>query len=337
MNILKSTTASVLCLGVAATGSAMAETLVFSSNVPPSHWANAEMIVPFQECVTERTNGEIDFNFFPGGQIANHTASLEALNKGIAQVGYVVVSALTDKMPLSNISMLPGMGSTVVEMTEANRKVIDGDGPLAQEFRQNNIVPLLINMYPPYQVMSNGAPFATLADLAGKKISVGGGAHTFTVQGIGALAIEMGAGDIYMALQQGTVDGAMLSTASLPPYKLEEQIDSLSSNGTFGSAAAVVSIDAGVWDTLSDGNKTAFLDCGKEGETKIAEWLDAETARLKEALVAQGVDVYDFTPEALVEIDAALTRSREDYIGRLADRGLPAEEAYQDYLTALGR
>lgn len=296
MHLIAPTAVSVLCLGLAAASPALAETLIFSSNVPPAHWANVEMIVPFQECVTERSNGEIEFNFFPGGQIANHTASLEALNKGLAQVGYVVVSALTDKLPLNNISMLPGMGGTVVEMTAASRKVIDSDGPFAQELRQNNIVPLIINMYPPYQVMSNGDAFTTLAALSGKKISVGGGAHTFTVQAFGGLPIEMGAGDIYMALQQGTVDGAMLSTASVPPYKLEEQITSLSANGTFGSASAIVSIDAGVWERLSDASKTAFRDCGLEGEEKIARWLDEETARLKADLAAQGVNVYDFTP-----------------------------------------
>ena len=152
---------------------------------------------------------------------------------------------------------------------------------------------------------------------------------------LGASAIEMATGDLYLALQQGTLDGTMLSTTSVEAYKLQEVIKSISANGNFGNAAGIWSIDSDVWKGLTDAQRTAFSDCGKKVEKDLAVWADQYVLDTQARLKKAGINVYDFTPEALAEINVKLEATRQDYIKRLEDRGFPAAKAYQEYLAVL--
>jgi TRAP-type C4-dicarboxylate transport system substrate-binding protein len=314
---------------------ALAEKLVVTTNLPPTHWASTQGGIPFMKCVTDSTKGEVEFDYYDSGKLANFFESLNAVNNGIAQVSYIVVSAQSDKLPLTGITLLPGLGVSTVDSTVATRKVLDGDGPIAKEYLGNNIVPLMINVFPAYQMMSTGKPFDTLAAMQGRRISSGGGSLLVTLSTLGATAIESSSGDLYLALQQGTMDGTMLSTASIKPYSLQEVVKSVSGNGNFGIAAGVWSIDSSIWAGLPEAHKDAFRTCGLKVELELAAFADKMVAEVQTELKGQGIDVFDYTPEALKEIDVKLEAARQDYIGRLKARGLDSEKAYADYVGAL--
>jgi TRAP-type C4-dicarboxylate transport system substrate-binding protein len=314
---------------------AQAEKLVVTTNLAPAHWGSAQGGVPFMECVTAATNGEIEFDYFDSGKLASFFESLNAVNDGLAQISYIVVSAQSDKLPLTGITMLPGLGKNTVEATGATREIIEGDSVIAQEYASNRIVPLMINIFPAYQMLSAGEPFDSLQDLQGTKISSGGGSLLVTLNAVGASAIEMSSADLYLALQQGTIDGTMLSTTSVRPYKLEEVIEAISANGNFGTATGIWSIDSGVWEGLPEPHQTAFRDCGLKVEKDLAVFADQLVLDTQAYLREQGVSVYEFPAEELEKIDARLETARQDYVARLDERGMPATQAYEEYLAVL--
>lgn len=317
------------------TTAANAEKLVVTTNLPPTHWAATQGGLPFMECVKTATNGEVDFDYFDSGKLANFFQSLAAVNDGLAQVSYIVVSAQSDKLPLTGITMLPGLGKSTVEITQASRAALDGDTEIAKEYASNRIVPLMINIFPAYQMLSVNEPFETLDSMQGKKISSGGGSLMVTLSTIGASAVEMATADLYLALQQGTLDGTMLSTTSVEPYKLEEVIKAISANGNFGTASGIWSIDAGVWETLPDAHKTAFSECGKKVEMELAAWADQYVLDTQAKLAAQGITVHAFSADELAKIEVSLEAARQDYVKRLTDRGIPADKGYEEYVALL--
>lgn len=95
------------------------------------------------------------------------------MNNGLAQISYLVISALSGKMPITGITILPGLGNNVVEMTKATRKVIDADGPFKKEFADNKVHPLLINMFPPYQMILKSGRDRGTQGLSGQEDSFG--------------------------------------------------------------------------------------------------------------------------------------------------------------------
>ncbi|WP_449415838.1 TRAP transporter substrate-binding protein [Ochrobactrum teleogrylli] len=310
---------------------ALAEKLIVTTNVPTTHWSSVQGAEPFMACLTERTGGGIEFEYYHSGQLASFFQSLDAVNSGLAQISYIVLSAQSDKLPLTGLTMLPGMGETVTEITKAMRAELDSDSLMAQEYKNNNIIPLLINVFPPYQMVSRTKPLDTAETLRNKRISSGGGPLLVTLSSVGATAIEMPASDMYMAMQQGTVDGSLLSLSSIKPYSLQEVLGSASSNGRFGVASGIWSIDIGVWKKLSEDQRTALRDCGLKVETEIAAWADNWMHEIKSELEAQNIKVFEYSEEELAKLDKKLERARADYIGRLSGRGLPAQEAFDAY------
>ncbi len=313
------------------------EKLIITTNVPPQHWASTQGAEPFMACVKKASNGDIDFNYFPGGQLQNFNNSLEVVNSGLAQISYLVISALSGKMPITGVTMLPALGNNVVEMTKATRKVIDADGPYKKEFADNKVRPLLINVFPPYQMILKSGQIESPKDFQGKKILSGGSTMSFAIKSLGSSPVEIPVADMYMAVQQGTVDGVILALASVKPYKLEEVAKSMTNNAHLGSAAGIWAIDQGVWNKLSASNQKALNDCGLQTEENIAKWADEFTVRLQTELTASGVKFYTLSPDAKAAFGKNLQAASDDYIARLSSRGLPAKAALDMYVKALGK
>jgi len=108
---LACSTVGVLSAALAATG-AYAETLIVSNGLSPTHVVSTHGFDPWMACVKEGTNNEVDFNYFPSGQLAPVKGSIDALNSGLAQVAFVSPSNETSKLPIGGVAMLPGMGDT---------------------------------------------------------------------------------------------------------------------------------------------------------------------------------------------------------------------------------
>lgn len=332
-SILATSATMLACLAAPA----VAEKLIVSTNLAPHHWGTTMGAEPFMACVTERTEGEITFDYFHSGQLASFFESLNAVNDGLAQMALIVLPAQTDKLPLTGISQLAGLGTTTVQSTRATRAVLEEEGPIRDEYLANDIVPLLINVYPSYQMLSRRGPIDSLSAMQNIPISSGGGALLVTLAELGAAPVESATGDVYLSMQQGTVDATMLSTVSIMPYNLHEVIKSVSSNGNFGIATGIWSIDKGIWDGLTESQRSALRGCGLETEEALAAWVDELVSKTLEDLSGMGIEVYAFPQEELEKIDVHLAAARENYVARLASRGLPAEDAYQDYLQALDR
>lgn len=314
-----------------------AEKLIITTNVPPQHWASTQGAEPFMACVKKATNGGIEFNYFPGGQLQNFNNSLDVVNTGLAQISYLVISALSGKMPINGIPLLPAMGSNVVEMTKAHRKVIDAEGPFKKEFADNKVRPLFINTFPAYQMILKSGPIEAPKDFQGKKILSGGSTMSFAIKSLGSSPVEIPVADMYMAVQQGTVDGVVLALASVKPYKLEEVAKSMTSNAHLGSAAGIWAMDLATWNKLSAPNQKAMNDCGLQTEENIAKWVDDFTQKLQADLSGSGVKFYTLSEDAKVAFGKTLAGAADDYVARLASRGAPAKAALDMYLKALGR
>lgn len=329
-----SSTVLVATLAALATASAHAETLVVSNALPPSHVVSTQGFEPWMACVQEATDNEIDFDYFPSGQIAPVGNSIDSLNSGLAQVAFVSPTNEASKLPINGIPLLPGLGETAAELTNNFREVVDSNGPFADELARNNIRPLIVNSLPAYNVMSTGERIDTIDKFDGSKIRVAGGAMIFTVQGLGGVPVEMSAGDMYVALQRGTVDSTLLSYASVKAYGLQDLIESMSNNASFGTSAQMIAIGTDAWDSLSPPHQAALSDCGQKVEMGLAAHLDAEQEQLMEEFATMGIDIFEIPDKDMVAINESLNDVVQSYLKRLEDRGLPGEEAINQYTGA---
>ncbi|WP_449415830.1 TRAP transporter substrate-binding protein [Ochrobactrum teleogrylli] len=314
---------------------AQAGTVIFAHGYAPSHSLVTEWMEPWMECVKRETNGSVEFNYFPSGQIATVPTALGALNDGLVDVSVVAVGSNSDRFPLNGVTMLPGMGDTAHQMVQAYRGMLDAGSPLIREFHDSRIFPLSVNMTPVYQIMWRGKRVDTLDAMSGKLVRSLEGAMSFAVGAIGAAPVEMPPADIYIALERGSIDGVLLAPLSVPPYHLNEVLGSISKNASFGSSAAVLTISEKARQTLSEQENEAMDRCGKTIEIEFAKFFDRQNDELLAKFAEKGIDVYEFSPQVRDEMNERLKRVPNEFITRVSGLGRPAQETYDDYIQEL--
>lgn len=315
---------------------AAAEKLTFAHGFQDNHFWSSQIIKPWMACVQGRA-ADMEFDYYPGGQVVKYADSLNAMNTGLTQISTISIGYVSSEMPLNGISMLPDMGDSSVQMASAYRKMLDDKTPFFEEFTQNKVYPLIANLFPVYQLVLRSEPLKSIEDLQGKKIRSSGGALTLTVSSLDAAPVEMASSEVYVAMQNRTVDGALAALSSVKPYNLQELAKSFSTNGKFGSFATLLAIDLNTLESLPDVTQTAFKECGLEVERAVAVYLDDENETLKSEFESLGMIGFAFSDEDVAKMVAKLKPVTTDYLGRLTARGMPAQEVYNQYVSALGR
>ena len=141
---------------------------------------------------------------------------------------------------------------------------------------------------------NNKQQMRAAADFDGMKIRGYGRLAAEGLRALGASPVVMSPGEMYLAIQRGTIDGAITGVTSLKSRKIWEVVKySTITGATFGVMA--VNISQTKWDALSEAHQVALLQAGQE----VFEWSVAVSAeRDKEAfefLIDQGVDTYRLT------------------------------------------
>ena len=168
-------TSRFLALGALATAgsvlalSAGAQSISMSvvTGSPPGHIISDGGVEPWMACVTDALGDEIEFNYFPAGQLVALRELQSGLENGIANAVPIPVGYASDRLPLNNVSMLPGLGTSAQQIIGSYSRLIREDEAIAAEFAEINAVPIWAMGFPPYQIISTGPAMRTLADFTG--------------------------------------------------------------------------------------------------------------------------------------------------------------------------
>ncbi|WP_123631149.1 TRAP transporter substrate-binding protein DctP [Salinisphaera orenii] len=318
-----------------ASSAPLAASLMFADSFPPSNTLSSEGTVYWMDRVEAHTDGGVDFRYFPNEQLAKEGEILQKINDGVVQAGYIGIGYVSDEMPLNGATMLPGEVDDVVEASQAYWSALQADTPLRQEFLDNGVVPVFAVLLPPYQLLLNRPPVEDMAGLEGLKLRSSGSLN-MVVETVRANPVSMAAPDTYLAIQRGTLDGALFPVTSIAPYKLQEVSKSLSRNAAFGSFGITVAMDRDVYEGLSEAQKQAIAKAGDETVAHLSKTLADDVADDLARFEEAGVTVYEL-PEAMQQALAPKYRAAQQrWIERMDDRGLDGQAALEAFESRLG-
>ncbi len=98
-----------------------------ADQLPQGHFLSKYGVKPWMEYVTNATNGEVQFEYYPAEQLGKAKDMLSIVQTGVADAAIVAPAYITDKMPLSAGLELPGLfgtscqGSHAPTRTRSNR------------------------------------------------------------------------------------------------------------------------------------------------------------------------------------------------------------------------
>lgn len=326
-----------LSLGIAASAMADDIELRHASYLPPEHFGTRLIIEPLIERIAEYTEGSVTVQNFPGGQLATAPGTLNAVSSGIANMGLIGVGYVGDSMPMSTIIELPGAFGDLAAGHAAYWQLIE-DHLLEAEFLENDVRPIMLSLLPQTQIVLMGTPeINSLEDMAGLKIRVPHATAAEAIAAMGMVPVEMPISDLYLAMERGTVDGAVVLTASIPSYNLNEIAGSVTTNLAMGSIAFVTAIAESDWQALDPEQQEQLMRAGMETGTASVDTMLSVNGRAEGALEEGGMNLITLNEATLAQIEEALASIQEDWVESVAARNPAAAEiaaAYEALLAA---
>ena len=145
-------------------------TLRVADSFPKGHYLVKLILEPWMDEVKKRTNNAVSFEHYPAQQLGKAADMLKLTQTGVADIGYVAPAYVSDKMPVSEVAMLPGAFEHSCQGTLAYWKLARSGVIAEQDYASNNIRLLLAVSLPQYRIFTVKHPVKDAADVTGLKL-----------------------------------------------------------------------------------------------------------------------------------------------------------------------
>ncbi|TNE36302.1 MAG: C4-dicarboxylate ABC transporter [Alphaproteobacteria bacterium] len=311
--------------------------LRFAHSFPTSHFIQKQSIEPWMAEVTKRTNGKVTFAHFPAQQLGKAKDMLALTQNGVTDIGYVGVSYVSDKMPLSGVAQLPGSFATSCEGTHAYWTIANKEPIKTQDYANNKVHLLYAFVLEPYQIYTAKKQVTNAGDAAGLKLRSTGGAMDIFTRKIGAIPVRMTATETRESLSRGTLDGLIFPNQSVISYDLVSLLKYGTRGGNFGSFIVTFVINEGVWEKLPADVQSAMTTASENMVSTMCKNIDEGVGNAIAQMQKAGIEYH-----TLSEADRASFAKHSDEVAAewakdLDDRGKPGSEVLKEFRDALSQ
>lgn len=249
-------------------------------------WARA-----FADSVAKRSNGQIKVDVFTNGQLGKNKELLEAIGMGGGTVEIVATGTqdLVGWAPETQVFDLPFLFRDEAhyrkfwtsDVAQGIWRKIEGKG-----FKY-----LGSTLIGTAHMTNNRRSINTPADMVGLKFRVQASkVNVETFKALGATAVPLAFSEVYMALQQGTVDGQDNPTTTIRTMNFWEVQKYVSLTGHM-LRGGFWTMDKKIYDKLSPELQKAVLDAGKDAEDHEWKFVQDDQAKSLQFMKDKGLTI----------------------------------------------
>lgn len=323
-NLLKKVALGVALSGmVAIPATAVADQLHLRiSGENPEVGPDLKMAQRFADNLKEELGDDFDYDLFHTQALGNEEVHLQMIRTGqidVYPMGSDAVS-LDDKWAIFDMPFLFSDRDTVARLL---------DGEIGEELRKsmresNNLEVLALGELGFRQITNNVRPIVTPEDLEDIQIRVPGSrARILSFSAYGAEPISMNMGELYLGLQQGTVDGQENPLTNIESRSFYEVQDYLSMSNHVYSPVTLV-MNGENYDALSEEHQEAIKRAAQEAAEHSRE-VGAEADSELLSYLEQHMEVNEIDLEAFKEASVPIWKEVGEMAGsEFADRVVEA-------------
>ena len=325
-------------LGMMTAASGQEVSLRIGDSFPVGHYIPENMTKVWMDKVTELTDGNVTFEYYPAEQLGKAKDLLSLAQTGVVDIGYVGASYVSDKLPLSSVGELPEAFTESCQGTLAFWEIAKPGGALDKaEFAPNGVRVLMVMVLPPYQFFTSKAEIKGLDSLKGLKTRITGGAKEIATIKMGAVPVQIPAPETRDALSRGTLDAVLFPHSSVLPYDLTPLLKYGTQGVNLGSFVATYVISQERWDALSPEVQAAMEKAGDEATKRGCEAAEKLDKQDKQTIADSGVTFVDLPPEDKKKLETMMSEVGDEWAARLDERGKPGTEILQAFREALSK
>jgi TRAP-type C4-dicarboxylate transport system substrate-binding protein len=303
--------------GAAAAGA----TLRFSTWHPPVGKEVKTVWLPMLEEMKRASAGGLDYTLYAGAALGKGPEHFDIVARGLSDMGYFTATWTPGRFPLTDVLSLAAWVDGKDVAAEIGNAVYRR--ALRAEFAKVKLLELngCIQSF-----IWTRRPVSQMADLSGMKLRSPGGHQTHYIKALGAEPVFMPLGDVYMAMETGTVDGIVTCPPLILGYKLHE-VARHAAVLTLGCVSEGVAMNLNVWNRLSPEQQRTLEQVCSNPYRVTGGLSRSEYPAMLAEIARSGVELTEIPP---AEADGWYRRFQEVtrvWVRELESKGLPARQA----------
>ncbi|NLX61292.1 MAG: TRAP transporter substrate-binding protein [Tissierellia bacterium] len=279
----------------------------------------------FAELVEEKSKGKIKITVYSSGQLGGDREICESVQNG--DIAFVVQNTApqVNFVPELAVFDLPNLFPN----TEVARKVLDGPffDTIAEKYEESNIK-LLAYADQGFRVMTTNKKIETIEDFKGQKIrTMENPYHLAYWEALGANPTPMAFAEVYLGLQQGTID------AQENPYEVivanrfyEQQKYIINTNHLIHLISLITNLQ--LFNDLPEEDQQIILEAAEEAKVWAREQADLRVESRINTIIENGAEIIELDDklkgEMAVRANIVYTKIRSEIGDELVDSILKA-------------
>ena len=285
----------------------------------------------FIAALEEQSGGAMTGRLFLNGQLGDEQDTVTAAATGTLDFSILAINNLTPFSPSVGALTLP-----YVILSQEDAEVLT-QGEVGQQMIEQTIedagVRIIGWAYSGFRVLSNSVrPVTTPADLQGLQIRVPRNEimiETYKAWGINPT--PMAWSETFAALQQGVVHGQDNPYMTIYAMKFDE-VQKYITNLRYIFSIEPLIVSEALFESLSAEEQAQVLAAGQAATEASAAFLRSEEAKIREELVARGMEISDPADNEAAFIELATTTVWPKFYDQIGGK-----QALDDILISLGR
>lgn len=268
-----------------------------------SVWAAAE--------IKKRTNGKFDIEVFPASSLGKETDINQGMALGTVDMIISGPSFAARSYPRLGIAYYPFIFRDADHLLAYSKSAVFGE--MVNEFRAKTGIQITAYTYYGARHTTSNRPFTDCAGMKGLKIRVPDvPAYMATPKSCGANPTPIAFAEVYLALQNGTVEAQENPLTTIEAKKFYEVQKAIMLTGHIVDGLTT-QVAPHVWNKLTDQEKQIFTEVTREAAARATAQIKKREAELVDVFKAKGLQIVQVNRQSFV--DAVLKNAPLESMG----------------------
>jgi tripartite ATP-independent transporter DctP family solute receptor len=268
-----------------------------------SVWAAAE--------IKKRTNGKYDIEVFPASTLGKETDINQGLTLGTVDMIISGPSFAARSYPRIGIAYYPFIFRDGDHLIAYSKSPVFAE--MVEEFRNKTGIQITAYTYYGARHTTSNRPFTDCAGMKGLKIRVPDvPAYMATPKACGANPTPIAFAEVYLALQNGTVEAQENPLTTIEAKKFYEVQKAIMLTGHIVDGLTT-EIAPHIWSKLTDDEKKIFTEVTREAAQRATDKIKKREAELVDEFKKKGLQIVNVDRKSF--IDAVLKSSPVESMG----------------------
>lgn len=281
-------------------------------------------IMEFADDVRAATDGDLDITVHSAGSLFGHPEIKDAIRRGLAPIGEILLSRLANENPLFEVDSIPFLADSYGDA----RALWAASRPAVEALLAEQGLTLLYAVPWPGQSLYLTEEVTDPAALQGVTFRAYNTATEQLAGILGMVPTQVEAGDIPTAFATGRV-AAMMTSPSTGVSSQAWDYTSVYVDVNAWLPKNVVFVNTEALNALPADQQAALLAAAAEAETRGWEMSEAETATQIATLESNGMSVIQPSDALSAALAAAGAQMTEEWLTRAGDAGASLIAAFE--------